>query len=410
MQHRGVLILGGGQASAQAAASLRLAGFDGAVTIASEETTPPYQRPPLSKGYLLGELDAERLAAKPPAFYEQNDIALALGARATAIDLTAGEVWFARGARRPFDKLIIATGARARRLKIPGADLAGVMTLRTRNDADALRARLASAKNVVVIGGGYIGLETAAAARKQGCAVTVLEMAPRLLARVAGPELADFYARRHAAEGVDIRVNDSAAQFVGAAQVEAVVTASGDRLPADTVVIGVGVIANTEAAEAAGLRCDDGVVTDAASRTSAPNVYAIGDCARAWSPIYERALRFESVQNALDAAKAASAAILGAKPPAAQTPWNWSDQYDVKLQTAGVSTGGDQVIIRGDLNGPSFAVFTLLEGRLIACDAVNAPTEFLAARQIIMRRGAPDPGHLRDPAIAMKSIMAEACA
>lgn len=401
----GALIVGGGQAGAQCAASLRQNGYDGPITLAGEEPVAPYQRPPLSKAYLLGTLEADRLEAKPAAFYDEAKITLALNARATAIDRSAREVWFHGGARRRYGALVLATGASARRLAVPGADLEGVMTLRTRADADALRARLEAARQVVVIGGGYIGLETAAAARAADRPVTVVEAAPRLLARVAGPEIAAFYRQVHETHGVAVRLEGAAEAFLGDGAVTGVALADGTRLEGDLVIVGVGARANDDLARAAGLACEDGIMTDAHGRTEDPHIFAIGDCARAMSPLYQRPIRFEAVQNALDGAKAVAAVLTGATPPTAPVPWNWSDQYDLKLQTAGVRFEDGESVVRGDPDAGAFAVFTLHDGRVTACDAVNDPASFVAARQLIARRQMVAPERLRDTSAPAKALL-----
>ncbi len=415
-QSHGVLIIGGGHAAVQAAQSLRQGGYGEPIRIISNEPVAPYQRPPLSKSYLLGELEADRLPLKPDAFYAENNIELTLDTLVSAIEPDKGRVRIERrGARSEhiaFSKLILATGARAITPNLPNDERAlnGWFTLRTRADSDALGKWMERPRNAVVVGGGYIGLEVAAALSKSGGSVTVLEAAPRLLSRVSGEEVAAFYAREHAERGVEMRFSTSAFGLFGDVRVDGVRAGGGaaraERIDANLVVFGMGVRPNVELAQSAGIPCEDGVMTDEAGRTAHPDVYAIGDCARAWNRIFRRPLRLESVQNAIDGAKACAAAILDQPAPAAHAPWNWSDQYDIKLQTAGISAGADATVMRGDPDSGSFAVFYLRAGELVACDAINAPPEFLAARQMITRRAKPTPEMLRDTSTPMKTLAA----
>lgn len=404
-QTPGVLILGAGQAGAQTVHSLRAAGYEGAITLTGAEAHAPYQRPPLSKAYLLGQLTADHLELRPADYWAANGVDLRLGAQATAIDRTAKRVAFTDGAHAAYDVLVVATGARARALPIPGADLDGVMTLRGRDDADALGARLKAASRVLIVGGGFIGLEIAAAARAFGREATVLEAAPRLLARTSGGAVSEFYRALHTSHGVDVRLGHPPEAFLGETAVTGVRLVDGTTIEADLVVLGVGAAPNVEIAEAAGLECANGIVTDEQGRTSDPTIYAVGDVAAAWSPIYERRLRLESVQNAIDGAKAAAAAIVGKPAPAPAAPWNWSDQYDVKLQIAGVAVDPDATAPRGDPESAVFAAFYLKDGRIVGCDAVNEPHAFVAARQLIARRTAVDPGALCDTSTPMKSFL-----
>lgn len=401
----GVVILGAGQAAAQAAQSLRQSGYQAPVAVLGDELFAPYQRPPLSKAYLLGEMSAVHLELKPADFWSSLQVRLNLGARAERIDRSARTVTLTDGATVPYETLILALGARARTLPLPGADLQGVVTLRTLADADALQQELKAASKVVVVGGGFIGLEIAAAARKFGTAATVLEAAPRLMARTGGRVLSDFYAAEHRAHGVDIRLATPPHAFEGERRVRSVLLADGSRLEADLVVVGVGALPNAEIAQSAGLEVADGIVTDAAGRTGDPAIYAVGDCASSISPIYGRRMRLESVQNAIDGAKAAAAAIAGTAPPPAAAPWNWSDQYDLKLQIAGVSTGFDREVVRGDPASRAFAVFYFAGARLLGCDAVNAPAEFVVARQLIARGETLDSSALVDASRPMKSFL-----
>lgn len=403
-----VVIIGAGQAGGQAAYSLRLGGYEGAITIIGDEPQPPYQRPPLSKAYFKGELDADRLYLKPLEYYGEHGIALLTGVAATRIDLDARTVELSSGASVGWDRLVIATGSRPRRLPVEGAELAGVLELRTLSDVDQLKAAAHADARLVVVGAGYIGLEAAAVASQLKMKVTVLEAMPQVLSRVAGPEIGQFYNRTHRSAGVDIRTGARLEGFVGAGHVTGVKVEGGEVIPADLVLVGVGVLPNMELAADAGLVCGNGIVVDEQMRTSDPNVYAIGDVA--WRPLvhYGREGRLESVHNAIEGGKIVAASILGAPMPALDVPWFWSDQYDLKLQTAGLWTGADERIMRGDPQTRSFAVFYLKEGRVIAVDAVNAAPEYLVGKKLVAAQATVAPGELADKSISMKDIGARA--
>lgn len=405
-----VVIIGAGQAGGQAAYSLRLGGYEGAITIIGEEPQPPYQRPPLSKAYFKGELEADRLYLKPLEYYAEHQIELLTGVRATRIDLDARNVELDSGAAVKWDRLVIATGSRPRRLPVEGAELAGVLELRTLSDVDQLKAAAHADARLVVVGAGYIGLEAAAVASQLKMKVTVLEAMPQVLSRVAGPEIGQFYNRIHRAAGVDIRTGARLQGFVGAGHVTGVTVEGGEVIPADLVLVGVGVLPNMELAADAGLVCGNGIVVDEQMRTSDPNVYAIGDVA--WRPLvhYGREGRLESVHNAIEGGKIVAASILGAPMPNLEVPWFWSDQYDLKLQTAGLWTGADERIVRGDPQTRSFAVFYLKEGRVIAVDAVNAAPEYIVGKKLVAAQATVAPGELADKSISMKDIGARALA
>ncbi|MEZ5937180.1 MAG: FAD-dependent oxidoreductase [Hyphomonadaceae bacterium] len=405
-----IVILGAGQAGAQAAYSLRGLGYEGEIRIVGDEPAPPYQRPPLSKAYLKGEMDAERLWLKPESFYADHRIDLALGAEATAIDLHARTVDLGNGGKLDWDGLVIATGARPKRLPVPGADLQGVHVLRTLRDVDGLKPVIKEGARMVVVGAGYIGLEAAAVGRQLGAEVVVLEAAPQVLGRVAGPEIAAFYERLHRERGVDIRLNARLATFEGPGAVSGVRMADGELIACDLVLLGVGVAPNLEIAREAGLTCGDGVVVDAEGRTSHPGVFAAGDVA--WRPLvpYGREGRLESVHNAIEGGKIAASGLLGAAPPVLETPWFWSDQYEIKLQTAGLSGGADQRVVRGDPESARFAVFYLREGTLLAVDAVNSGPEFIVGKKLTLASASVAPGELADTSISMKDILARASA
>lgn len=403
-----VVILGAGQAAAQAAASLRQLGYQGGLAVVGDEPSPPYQRPPLSKAYLKGEMDAERLLIRPASFYEEAGVQLVLGASARRIDRAAQRVETSAG-DFPYDRLILATGARPRRLPVPGGDLEGVLVLRTRADVEALKPHVRPGGRLCVIGAGYIGLEAAAAARQLGCEVVVLEAMDRVLSRVAGAPVSDFYEREHAAHGVDIRLSARFEGFEGAGAVSAVRLAGGERLACTAALVGVGVVPNDEIAREAGLACDGGVVVDRRARSSDAAILAIGDVARRPMVHYgDRPMRLESVHNAIEGGKIAAAAILGADHPVEDAPWFWSDQYDLKLQTAGLWTGADEFIVRGDPGRRTFAVFYLAGGRVLAVDAVNAAPEYLVGKKLVQGGAMVAPAELRDTSIPMKDIAARA--
>jgi|FEC22Drversion2_1045045.scaffolds.fasta_scaffold00355_4 3-phenylpropionate/trans-cinnamate dioxygenase ferredoxin reductase component len=390
-----LVIIGAGQAASQLMASLAQDGFQGEICLVGDEPHLPYQRPPLSKKFLAGELALDRLYLKPAAFYEKAGSRLLLGQRAQRIDRPGRAVVLGDGSRLSYSTLVLATGSRPRQLPLPGA-----LYLRNIADVDALRARLAPGKSLVVIGGGYIGLELAAVAVKLGVGVTVLEQAPRLMARGVGPVVSNFYARLHAEEGVTIRTGAMVRGLDGKR-----VVCEDAQYDADIVVVGAGAVPNVELAREAGLAVEDGIVVDAEGRTDDASIFAIGDCTSQHHELAGRRLRLESVHNALEQARIAAAAICGKKPPAVQVPWFWSDQYDVKMQMAGLSAGHDKAVVRGNPDsGRSFAVFYLREGTLIAVDAVNRAPEFMMSKQLIAERARIDPSRLCNESVAMKDM------
>jgi 3-phenylpropionate/trans-cinnamate dioxygenase ferredoxin reductase subunit len=399
-----VVIVGAGHAGGAAAAFLRQYGHEGPIALIGDEPHLPYQRPPLSKAWLKGEAGEDDLQLRPPSFYEDNHIAVTRGARAIAIDRQTRQVDLNDGVSQSYDHLILAMGARARPLPIPGAHLPGVLYLRTAADAEALKGMLGPGKRVVVIGGGYVGLEVAASARAIGAEVWVVEREARLLARVAGEALSGFFHRYHGERGVRFVLGASAAAIDGEDKVEAAVLDHGERLPCDIVLIGVGALPNQELAMDAGLVCNDGVVVDNEARTSDPNIFAIGDLTRRPLPLYDRSFRLESVPSALEQAKQAAAAITGHKPPAPEVPWFWSDQYDLKLQIAGLPFDVDTKVVRGDPDSARFAVFHMKGDLIQAVEAVNAPAEFMGGRLLIGQRRPVDIEKLADPAVSMKEV------
>lgn len=398
------IIIGAGQAGAQAAQSLRQAGFGGEIVMFGQEAVLPYQRPPLSKAYLQGDLEKERLYLRPLAFYEQQKIDLRRGAAVGVIDRAAKSVATKAGQTLAYDKLLIATGAPPRRLSCQGTDLKGVFYLRTMADSDALRPILSAGGRIVIVGAGYIGLEVAASARKAGLSVTVLEMADRVLARVAGKEISAFYEKLHLDHDVDLRLGAALDHFEGQGKVEAAVLKSGEKIGCGAVLVGVGAAPATALAEAADLRIANGVWTNERAQTSDPDIYAAGDCASHPSSIYERRLRLESVPNAIEQAKVAGTNMAGGNAVYDAVPWFWSDQYDVKLQTVGVSEGADETVLRGDPAAKKFSVWYLQRGRLLAVDAVNDPAAFAISRRLV-GKSAADAKILADPTTDLKSLV-----
>lgn len=373
--------------------------------LVGEEPLLPYQRPPLSKAWLKGEAGEEELQLRPPSFYAENDIAVRLGVRAKRIDRQAKQVALSDGEVLPYDVLIIATGARARRLALPGGEMARTLELRTAADAEMLKASIAPGKRLVIVGGGYVGLEVAASARALGAEAMVVEREPRILARVACPLLSDFFADYHARRGVRFELNAFLEALEGqAGQVTAVRLNDGRRLPCDVVLIGVGAIPNQELADDAGLPCDNGVVVDEEARTADPAIFAIGDVTRRPLPLYRRLFRLESVPNALEQAKQAAAAITGHKPPPHEVPWFWSDQYDLKLQIAGLPFEVQDLVVRGDPQSARFAVFHMKADAIQAVEAINSPAEFMGGKLLIGSQKPVSREKLADPSISMKEV------
>jgi len=392
-----LIIVGAGQAAAQAVHTLVQQGFTGAVTVIGDEPYPPYQRPPLSKKYLAGALERRRLYLRPEEFYAQHDVDLRLGVRAAALDRERRRIELGDGNVLDYDQLLLATGSRVRRLEVPGADLDGIHYLRSIADADRIAAELAPGRRLVIAGAGYIGLEVAAVARGLGADVTVLEAAERVMARVVCPEVAAFYTDVHTAAGVRIRCGAGVREFTGRQRVEAVVAADGTAHRCDLAVVGIGIVPQTELAEQAGLACSDGIDVDDTARTADPAVFAAGDCTSHPNAVLGRRIRLESVHNAIEQAKAAAHSIAGTPQIYAQVPWFWSDQYDLKLQIAGLSAGYDRVVVRGDPQTRRFAAYYLRAGTIIAVDAVNSPRDFVQGKQLVAAHAEIDPATLADP-------------
>jgi 3-phenylpropionate/trans-cinnamate dioxygenase ferredoxin reductase subunit len=403
-----IVIAGGGHAGGAACAALRQFGWKGPITLVGTEPLPPYQRPPLSKDWLKGLATAESLALRPPRFYADREIELRLDTTVLSIDRAARSVATSDGAVLPYDHLILALGARARRIALPGLELAGVLELRTAADADELKLALEPGRVLAVIGGGYVGLEAAASARSLGAEAVIIEREARVLARVACPELSAFFQATHEAHGVRILCNASVVGLEGeGGVVRGVRLADGRVIACDAALIGVGAVPNTELASEAGLECEGGIVVDLRARTSDPAISAIGDCTWRPLPLYGRSFRLESVPNALEQARQAATALCGRAAPIPEVPWFWSDQYDVKLQIAGLAFDAPISVMRGDPAGGSFAMFHLtMDHRLQAVEAVNMAPAFMAGRQMIAKRKPIAPDDLRDLSLDLKDLAA----
>ncbi|MFT4720220.1 MAG: 3-phenylpropionate/trans-cinnamate dioxygenase ferredoxin reductase subunit [Candidatus Azotimanducaceae bacterium] len=397
-----MVIVGAGQGAGQAAASFRQEGYEGEIIILGDEPFPPYQRPPLSKQYLSGELPLERVFVRPEKFYTDRNIDLRTNTRVSAIDAQAKTVTTAAGEAIAYEKLLIATGSRPRKLSIPGSDLAGIHYLRTITDVDGIAVAMKTAKKVVIVGGGYIGLEVASVAVTAGLDVTVLEMEQRILQRVTTPGMSEYYHQLHTSRGLKILTETAVSGFTGDDQVRQVLC--GDvTIDADLVIVGIGIIANTELASDAGISCENGVTVDGHCQTSAADVYAIGDCTNHPNPILGRRLRLESVPNALEQARVAVANMCGKEKVYSSVPWFWSDQYELKLQMVGFSADGDTEVLRGDKSANEFAVFYLKDGAVVGVDAVNSPREFMICKQLYGKQ--VDAARLADPATDLKTLM-----
>jgi 3-phenylpropionate/trans-cinnamate dioxygenase ferredoxin reductase subunit len=400
-----IIIVGGGQAAVQAVDTLRRKAFTGKIVLIGDEPWLPYQRPPLSKKYLAGALERDRLLLRPAHFYESHSIETRLGRRVEEISRREQRLRLDDGSSTAYDALLLATGSRPRPLAAPGTDLDGVHFLRTIADVARLRSEWMPGKRLVIVGGGYIGLEVAATARELGLEVTVLEMADRVMNRVVCPQISAFYQAEHARHGVRILCNSrvrALAAAPGSKHVRAVATEDGEEHPADSVVLGCGALPADGLAVAAGLACENGVVVDDRCRTSDPLIYAAGDCTSHPSLRYGRRLRLESVDNAFEQGTSAALNLLGQETAHDKVPWFWSDQYDLKLIIIGVGQGYDTVVMRGDPAAHSFSACYLRGGELISVDTVNSPKDQMAARKLIAARARPNLDKLADPAVPLK--------
>lgn len=397
-----VVVIGAGQAGAALVAKLRAAGHTDAITLIGEEPAPPYQRPPLSKAYLMGEMDEERLWLRGPEFYAEHNITLKLGQKVTGIDPAAKTVTVG-SETISYDDLALTTGSYPRRLPAAiGGELAGVYTVRTLADVDAMKAEFAAGRRLVIVGGGYIGLEAAAVAAKLGLDVTVLEMAPRILQRVAAPETSDYFRALHTAHGVKILESTGLDRFLGETRVTGVRLSNGTELAADFVIAGVGILPGIALAEAAGLAIENGIKTDALGRSSDPHIWSAGDCAS--FPHNGGRLRLESVGNAIDQAEIVAENILGAGKAYDAKPWFWSDQYDCKLQIAGLNTGYDNIVTRGP-DGESVSFWYFKGDTLLAVDAMNDPRAYMVGKRLIEQGKSPSKAALENPATVMKDLL-----
>ena len=372
--------------------------------LVGEEAWLPYQRPPLSKKYLAGEIPADRLYFKPPDFYDAPGIDVRLQTRIDAVDRERQYVTTAAGERIPYDTLVLATGSRARHIRVPGSDKDGLHYLRGIDDVSRIRAGLETAGHVVIIGGGYIGLEVAPVVVQLGHDVCVIEMADRVMCRVVSSVVSEFFEAEHTAHGVHLLLSTELESLEGDAKINAVHTNGGPSIPADLVIAGIGIVPNTELAASAGLEVDNGIVVDARCRTADPSIYAVGDCTSHPNGIYGRRVRLESVHNAVEQAKTAAANICGDAVEYEQVPWFWSDQYDLKLQIAGLSAGYDEAVIRGEPATRSFSCLYLRDGVLIACDAINAPRDFVQSKALIAAKRRIAPDRLADKGIQLKDL------
>ena len=402
----GVLIVGAGHGGAQAAIALRQNGYAGRIIMIGREPEIPYERPPLSKDYLAQEKAFERIQIRPAAFWADKNIEMMLSQEVVAVDSAAHIVSLASGETLSYEHLIWATGGDPRRLTCDGADLRGIHVVRTRADVDAMMAELDKVSRVAVIGGGYIGLEAAAVLRKLGKDVMLLEALPRVLARVAGEELSAFYEAEHRAQGVDLRTGVGVVAIEGESRVSGVTLGDGTTVAADMVIVGIGIIPSVEPLLVAGAEGGNGVTVDAYCRTSLPDVFAIGDCAAHESGFADGAtIRLESVQNANDQATVAAKVICGVPVEYGATPWFWSNQYDLKLQTVGLSTGFDTAVMRGDPATRSFSVIYLKDGQVRALDCVNTVKDYVQGRKLVEARAVIDPAMLADTDIPLKEML-----
>jgi len=400
-----IVIVGAGHGGAQAAIALRQAKFEGTIAVIGDEPELPYERPPLSKEYFSGEKAFERILIRPAAFWAERNVEMLLNRRVTAVDPAAHSLSTADGATIGYGQLIWAAGGSPRRIGCAGNDLVGVHTVRTRADADRMLAELDAVEQAVVIGGGYIGLEAAAVLAKFGKKVVLLEALDRVLARVAGEPLSRFYEAEHRAHGVDVRLGAAVECIEGEGRVSGVRMTDGEVIPAQMVIVGIGIVPAVEPLIAAGAEGGNGVAVDQQCRTSLPDIFAIGDCAlHANRFADDMPIRLESVQNANDQATLVAKTIMGQELAYDAVPWFWSNQYDLKLQTVGLSTGHDAAIVRGDPANRSFSVVYLKEGRVIALDCVNATKDFVQGRKLVVERLSPDPEALADASVPLKEL------
>lgn len=399
-----VLIVGAGQAGAQLAARLREKGFEGSILIVGDEAVPPYERPPLSKSYFMGEHDAEHLLIRPASFWSETNVDLMLGIAVAQLEPERRRVRLADGDVVDYNWCVLATGARVRKLSCPGSDAPNIFYLRNLADVDRIRATLGPGMRVAVVGAGYIGLEVAAAARKAGHPVTVVEAQRRILSRVTSSVVSKFYERLHRSNGVIFKLGEMVEAIEDGDGCATLRLSSGHGVEADIILVGIGVVPEADLAARAGLACEDGIVVNECFRSEDDRIFAIGDCARHPNAFAGALWRLESVQNAVDSANLVADVILGEKRTYEDLPWFWSDQYDVKLQTAGLWHLADDIVVRGDPEQPPFSVAYLKGGRLVAVDSINNPRDFMGARKLIMAGASPELSRLADPSVRLKSL------
>ena len=400
------VIVGASHAAAMLAPSLRQQGWQGRIIVIGAEASIPYHRPPLSKDYLAGAKSLEEILIRPAKVYEKSEVEFILETSVESIDRDNKTVRLSNNENLSYDKLALTVGSKVRKVNLPGVDLDGVFYLRDLKDVERISAYISPGANAVIVGGGYIGLETAAVLNGKGMNVTVLEMMERVLQRVTAPALSEFYTRIHEEEGVSIRCSTGVTGFTGNGRVAKVLCSDGSEFSADLVIIGVGILPNTALAEAAGLQVDNGIVVNARVQTSDPDIFAAGDCTFHHNPVYDRWVRLESVQNATDQSRVIAGAACGKEMSYNTVPWFWSEQYDLMLQIAGLSQGYDEIITRGDPgNGRSFAAFYLRAGRVIAVDAVNRPQEFMFTKKLIPAQKTMDKEKLADADVPIKELL-----
>jgi len=401
-----VVIVGAGQAGGEVASALRQQGFTGSVVLIGDEPYVPYRRPPLSKAFLSGDATLESLFIKAQSAYEKLNIECRFGMGVESIERQAKRLRLYDGTTLEYGKLVLATGGRPRKLSLPGAEHPNVHYVRTIDDILRMKEQFHAGKKLVIIGGGYIGLEAASVGIKKGLDVTVIEALPRVLARVTAPEISAFYERVHKSRGVKLLTGVGVHSLEGDALVTGVTLADGTLVPADIVIVGIGLIPNVELADMAGIEVSNGgIVVDRFTQTSDPDIYAAGDCTYHENVFFDRYMRLESVPNAMEQGRIVAASIVGKPQPYSAVPWFWSDQYELKLQMVGLSQGYDQLVVRGNLEGESFSAFYLKDGVVISADAVNRPQEFMIAKKLVAERVKVDPDKLADETFILKSLL-----
>ncbi len=400
-----LVIIGAGQSAIQCITSLKKEGYSGSITLVGEEEHLPYQRPPLSKGFLEDSINKERLYFKKLDFFTENKIQLHLGSSAEKIDMENNKVYLSDRSELEFDKLVFATGSRVRHLDFPGSDLSSIRYLRGLDDAESIKNDLKISQNLVVIGAGYIGLEVAAIAAKNNISVSVIEMADRVMNRTVDPQISQYYLELHQKNGVTFKFNTSLEEIKGDKSVQSVICSDGTEIKADTVIIGAGIIPNFELAEDAGIDCTNGIEVDEYGRTNLKNIYACGDCTNHPNKLLNKNLRLESVHNAMEQAKTVASSIMSNPSEYSQIPWFWSDQYDHKLQIVGLSGDHDTVTMRGDTSDSKFMLFYTKEDELIAVDSINNSKEFLICRKLVTNKVKIKPSMISDPTTNLNDLI-----